>query len=125
MRQRFLAFAQSPNYPKFAAVVVFGALASILFLSLKPTSVNLLELDGFDKVQHTAAYFVLGLVTAMQVSGRRYILTLCAFWFMSGGIELIQATQPGRQGSVYDWIANLTGLLFAFMVVNWIKRVSN
>lgn len=124
MRQRFLSFTQSPYYPKLCFGIVAFALVSILFLSLKPTSVDLLDIDGFDKVQHTAAYFILGLVTSLLVSGRKYLIALCAFWLMSGGIELIQGIQPGRQASFYDWIANFTGLALAFILVRWFTRSS-
>ncbi|WP_162674493.1 VanZ family protein [Vibrio variabilis] len=92
-------------------------------LSLKPTPTNLIELDGFDKVQHAMAYFVLGLCATTIIKATRWRLVFTILWLLSGVVEVLQFMQPGRQGSIYDWLANGVGLLFAYSGACFIAKV--
>ncbi len=123
MRKSIRSLIQHPHYFKCCIAIFSSAVMSILFLSLKSTSVDLLDVDGFDKVQHAGAYFILGLITALVVRGRRYSFALITLWLMSGGVELIQALEPNRQGSVYDWGANFVGLVLAYIVSREVKKL--
>ncbi|MEZ9109830.1 VanZ family protein [Vibrio cyclitrophicus] len=122
MLKKIRSLIQHPHYLKGCIVIFSSAVMSILFLSLKSGTVDLLNVDGFDKIQHAGAYFILGLITALLVRGRQYCFALIILWLMSGCVELIQSFEPSRQGSVYDWGANFVGLVLAYIVSREVKK---
>lgn len=97
-------------------------LVGIAVLSLKPTPTTLIELNGFDKVQHAMAYLVLGLCAATIIKATRLHLVFTILWLLSGMVEVLQSMQAARQGSIYDWIANGVGLLLAYGVAYLIAK---
>lgn len=123
MHKSIHSLIKHPHYFKCCITIFLSAIVSILFLSLKSTSVELLDVDGFDKIQHAGAYFILGLFTALVCRELKYKLALIILWLISGGVELIQSLEPGRQGSMYDWIANCVGLLLAYVVTREVKKL--
>lgn len=69
--------------------------------------------DGSDKVAHFGVYFILGVLTwrALAVPrGMKALLAALAAMYVFGLVdEVHQAFVPGRDASVFDWMADLLG----------------
>lgn len=82
-----------------------------------------------DKAAHFAEYFVLGWLlfraltrTAPLASpGVRVLLVVGIGAVLAGLDELYQGMVGGREQSVVDWLADLTGLLAAALAAAWWK----
>lgn len=85
--------------------------------------------DG-DKLAHVLEYGVLGylLVRALRSTARWAaplaggLLALTIGLGIGAADELYQATIPGRDSTVHDWVADATGLLLAQMAYLLVKR---
>ncbi|WP_368084880.1 hypothetical protein [Vibrio splendidus] len=100
-----------------AKLALLCVLVGIFYLSLTPSySATVMSFEGADKIKHALAYCILGLTTSVALPQRYFVMTLTGFCIMSGGIELLQGTQVERHASLCDWLANLTGLGFAYGV---------
>lgn len=101
-------------------------LAAIAYLSLTPsTSISV----GNDKVGHFIAYCVLminmGLVTLPKMKSFRFgiLFSICYGMLM----EIGQLYVPGRTFSMYDMLANVSGVLIgvviSFLFANTLKKL--
>ena len=90
------------------AVILYAAL--IAFLSLHPTVGS--EVGNWDKLYHSAAYFVfaiLGYRVAKTESG--YLAVCTGIFTFSCSMEIAQFFIPGRDMSAQDVMANAAGIL--------------
>ncbi len=82
---------------------------------------------GLDKVAHFTAYAALAFTLALwpkaetwQLHRLRTGIIIIAIASVYGGIdELHQSFVPGRDASVYDWIADTLGVGFGMAVFAW------
>jgi VanZ family protein len=100
-----------------------AALMGLLFLASESTGLPGLP-RGTDKLLHGAAYAVLGVACLRACHGGLQRLapssTLVALALAVGyGLldELHQATVPGREASLHDWLADAAGAGFAVVLV--------
>jgi VanZ family protein len=71
---------------------------------------------GLDKVLHATEFWVFGALL-VRAFARRRPLVLIGVGAAAGAVdEWIQRSVPGRSASVYDWIADVTGVLVAVWV---------
>jgi len=95
----------------------------ILYLSLMPGNdlprVPLFNIPHFDKLIHLGFYFVLALLLIRPFSSftrRAYIYSLILASLLSGCVEILQEKIAVlRHGDIYDFLANLTGILLALL----------
>lgn len=102
----------------------------IAYLSLgKPVDIGMdLSFENIDKVKHFMAYFVLTFSWMMVLNNRKLLAknkrTLLLFLFLYGLLlEVLQMTMTTyRQGDVLDLIANLSGILFCYLIFQKIHQ---
>ena len=106
------------NTYKFIFIVCLVILMYLLLIEMAPTN------DGSlykDKLQHMVAF---GGVTfwgllAFQRYSKTVMLGLAVFGAVMEVLQLLTAT---RQPSVYDWLADLVGIILAWVVlVLWLR----
>jgi VanZ family protein len=91
---------------------------------------------GIDKVQHLAAYAVLAFCIGFRISSAGWKRRPAFFFFLTAVLasaygavdEFHQSFVPGRDASVWDWIADALGAVIgaaiAFFTVPLIRRGS-
>jgi len=85
----------------------------ILIISLAPTNGNMLG-NYFDKIVHFLMYLILGINISRTYKNKTQANQLLLISALMGFIiEIVQGYIPGRNTSIYDGLANLTGLLMA------------
>lgn len=103
---------------------VVAYVALIFVLSAQPGLSPPLHFQNSDKLAHLLEYGVLGLLLARALRasspGRSWLFTsLLALGLGLGigaGDEWFQSFVPGRDSTVFDWLADGTGLTFAQLV---------
>jgi VanZ family protein len=95
-------------------------MAAIFVESSFSTLPHLPELLSWDKLQHTAAYLLGGVLAAHAVRpSRRWAVLVVAIVSLYGvSDEIHQAFVPGRSSDVFDWVADTTGALLAVALVH-------
>jgi len=111
---------------KYSAWLFWSWLLTIWILSSLP-SANLPDYQIFslDKVLHFGVYFVLGTFFSFYLLRRKAQPRKCLLWFgvlilSALAEEYHQAYIPGRSVSVYDFLANASGLIVAVIV--WYRK---
>lgn len=80
-----------------------------------------------DKMIHFVEYGLFGFLVAGAVntrvtaSGRIFLITLLLAGLFGMLDETYQSIIPGRDSSVYDWIADVIGILLGSWVYLWLK----
>ena len=111
------------NWWKSSWFLLVGA---IVYLSLKPAShQNLVEVN--DKVGHFLAYFVLFIYTHIFFPKWKIGGAALFSFLLSCSLELLQHFSPGRTVSIWDVVANGTGVLmgiaFYLLFKKWIVKL--
>jgi VanZ family protein len=76
------------------------------------------EIHVNDKLGHTLAYLTLMISAGISFVQRKKLF-LASLLFMYGlMIEFIQGLIPGRTSSVYDLLANSTGIILGFAILS-------
>ncbi len=105
-----------------AKILFFAALVSITLGSLTPSQ-SFAGPDLNDKFLHFIAYGSLAGLGGIAWPEQRLRFTFIAVLFWGLGIELLQAIMPlGRQGSLYDGLANGGGALCACLGLYALSR---
>jgi VanZ family protein len=99
-----------PRHPALAWLPVLLWMAAIFCLSSIPRpKLPQTPFPNFDKVAHTVAYAVGGVLTARATASTLVALAIpCAFGFSD---EWHQRSVPGRDSSGADWAADCLGAL--------------
>jgi len=111
----------SPQAPKSLWRLAFGAAVAVQLVAVyAPSGPQGVEVTGLDKVVHAAIFFAPALAALMMGVPARWALGILALHAPVS--ELIQHfALPGRDGDVFDVIADLAGVvlgLLAFVVWN-------
>lgn len=99
------------------AFLVFwlSSLAAVACLSLTPKLEFPVDFWSADKLYHTGAYFLVGLLGILSFASRhgkiKAALATVAFGIT---MELLQGQVPGRTPSVADGVANAAGVIAAW-----------
>lgn len=127
-------FALTTQQLRAALVVPFlGASMTLYWLSSIPELVTPdLGFTWQDKFYHVIAYSVYGVATALAVIAikddqrvpRLRLLTLIVAMTFAASDEIHQSFVPGRDGSIYDWVADLVGVSLALLVVPRLRRLA-
>jgi VanZ family protein len=106
------------KYRQAIQIIFWVFVLSVFYFTLRPDhSVH----NGFpiDKIEHFAAYFVLGWLWSAGKglrSWRGFLLAFALLTLMGGAIELLQSTHwIARQASWLDFIANAGGAFFGLL----------
>ena len=96
-------------------------LISITFFSFYNSSFDLTrKIYHIDKLFHFIAYMILTLPSALAKLRYKYLLGLLFFNY-SLSIEILQPF-VGRNGEILDLVANLFGILTAFLIANFFRE---
>ena len=102
----------------------------ILTLSAQPYLQNPLKFHNSDKLCHLLEYGGLGILLARALRGTmRVRIALFAAMMAIGvgsligaGDEYFQSFIPGRESSVFDWMADTLGVMLAQVIYVWGAR---
>jgi len=100
---------------KFWSYVSIAVLVGITVLSLMPPKSGV-EIPSNDKINHFIAYSVLSFCCLMARFYKR-IITVLLFCIAYGVLmELVQGMVPGREQSILDIFANISGAIIGLGV---------
>ncbi len=100
----------------------FILLTLIAYLALTPVSHSASTLC-WDKINHLAAYFCLGVIADMAFrTGERLFTKILLLLAYSALIETAQRYIPARQFELYDILTNALGLLLAATFIHALKK---
>ncbi len=104
------------------AVAYMGFIFWLSAQSSLPTPPGLL---GWDKLQHSLAYMVMGLLLIRASRGSRmmWVQTLVIGTLYGASDEWHQSFVPGRTMSGHDWLADIIGLLTALAIYYIYARI--
>lgn len=104
---------QNPLLLRWVRMLFWCGCVAVGVLALLPETPRTIILDFWDKAQHIAAFFVLGVLGLLVYLGGKVkvMLGLCLY---GGSIELLQWAGGFRVGSLGDWVADLVGLALAY-----------
>ena len=80
-----------------------------------------------DKMIHFAEYGLFGYLVAkamntrVTANGPIFLITLLLGGLFGMADEIYQSIIPGRDSSVYDWIADVTGVMLGSWVYLWLR----
>ena len=109
-------------------ILVVAVLITLLiaYLSLMKVPRVQLELTHLDKLEHTLAYFVLGLswffsLKRKTILNKLIVFLICVFYGIL--LEVLQENiTTYRTGDYLDGIANSLGVCFALLIINLISK---
>lgn len=99
-------------------VVFWLVLGAVLALALLPSKSVAAYGFGYDKLNHMAAFFTLGVLARISWPHSRSILAIFALLLLGVGIEVAQY-YLGRDASVWDVLADTIGLALAVVATFW------
>jgi VanZ family protein len=104
------------NWKLFFRITWILTVIGIIILSLLPPANMNFQVYGNDKIGHTFAYAILSLNTLIVF--QRWPLWLLIFTMIFFGIflEFGQGLIPGRQPSLWDALANTTGVILGIVI---------
>lgn len=103
-------------------IVFVLALTGHTYLSLTPSVPEFVP--QFDKANHAAAYFAVGLIADWAFPSVGYLLHKGAPLFLYGLLmEILQRYVPGRTFEGLDLVANAAGLLLYAALVALIRKL--
>lgn len=102
-------------------VVFWLVLGAVLVLAFLPS--NTVSSIGFayDKLNHIAAFFALGVLARLSWANSKSLLIIVALLLVGVGIEAVQHVL-GRDASVWDVLADTIGLALAVTATIWRGR---
>lgn len=120
------------NYITYQLPWQFTMLAIFIQSSIGKISLPDFGIDWFDKILHFFAFGILGLLSAHgikhagnQFFQKNYAWTSILICIIFGATdEIHQLHVPGRYASVYDWIADILGILL-FVWIYWLWQKNN
>ncbi|MFM6934056.1 MAG: VanZ family protein [Flavobacteriales bacterium] len=100
---------------KFWSYISIGVLVGISVLSLIPPKSGV-EIPSNDKINHFIAYSILSVCCLMARFSKRIVPVL--LFCIAYGIlmELVQGMVPGREQSILDILANISGVFIGWGV---------
>jgi VanZ family protein len=106
----------SINWKLFFRITWILTVIGIIILSLLPPANMNYQLYGNDKIGHHFAYAILSLNSMLVF--QRWPKWLLIFTMIGFGIflEFGQALIPGRQPSIYDALANTSGVILGIVI---------
>ena len=106
-------------------LLIITILALVIFFSLTP-KLNIPLDGGKDKFGHFISYLVISLIPCIVfVSRKKIYVTSILICLMGIAIEVIQEKFIGRNGSVYDAMANSAGIIVGLIVGLYCKKIYN
>lgn len=97
----------------YAAFVTWGSLRPMETAPLEP----------WDKVGHLVLYSIFALLGCRIIANQRQYFYLClGIVTYSGLMEVAQSFLPGRVMSIYDFLANIAGVLLGAVMAKWLFR---
>ena len=103
-------------------VIFISYVLLVIFLSVVPQPAGIGG-NNLDKIVHAVLYGIMGVLayTAFNTMGKRIIIFI--FMFLLGiSLEFFQIYIPGRDASLYDALANATGLALSFFLC-WLYTI--
>jgi VanZ family protein len=103
-------------------VIFIAYVLLVIFVSLLPQPAGIGG-GNLDKIVHVSLYFVMGVLAyiAFNTLGKRIVMFV--FMLLLGiSLELFQKYIPGRDASIYDALANASGLALSFFLC-WLYTI--
>ncbi|HAO15068.1 MAG TPA: hypothetical protein DDE71_05865 [Tenacibaculum sp.] len=107
------------RHHKIMLLIAIFITISIAILGLVKFDSPPVKIKHFDKIEHSIAYFFLTLFWLISFRKRNSLLIIVVCFFYGILIEVSQEVfTTHRVGEYYDIIANLIGVLLAFILFN-------
>jgi VanZ family protein len=97
-------------------ITFYLLLAVVTYLSMR-SRVQGIDIQVNDKVGHALAYFVLMLNGGLAYGKDRYRKLALGLFLFGLLIEIIQGLVPGRTSSLFDLVANSSGIVFGLSIL--------
>ncbi len=104
---------QNPLLLRWVRMLFWCSYVAVGVFALLPETPRTIILDFWDKAQHIAAFFVLGVLGLLVYLGGK-VKVMWGLCLYGGSIELLQWAGGFRVGSLGDWVADLVGLVLAY-----------
>ncbi len=112
------------NNQKLVFISFILVIVGITILSLIPP-ISKINLNETDKIGHFFAYAVLTLNGLMiQKYKSKKIWMILAFIIYGGLMEFLQGFVPGREVSIWDIVANTSGVLIGFALIQLLETLN-
>lgn len=111
----------SPRDRAWATAVALFLIANLFYHGAQPYAVGAVPAP-WDKPVHMLLFFMLGTLAWVAFAGRRFwaVFVVCAV--VAGTDELAQLMNPGREVELLDWLADVTGVALAGLVLAQLRR---
>lgn len=100
----------------------------MIYGALVPNPEAVLHFKANDKLEHFAEYVIFSTIVFITISQYRktdqYIITILVSSVVGIFTEIIQLSTTTRTASIFDYLADLSGALFAMLVIRIIFLVS-
>jgi VanZ family protein len=73
---------------------------------------------------HVLVFFVLGALAWVAFAGRRFWLVFVVCAMVAGADELAQLLNPGRDVAISDWLADVTGVALAGVLMTRLRSAA-
>ncbi len=125
LRQHMLraAIAPTPRDRAWAAALVLFIMANLFYHGAQPYAVGAIPAP-WDKPVHVLVFFVLGALAWVAFAGRRFWLVFVVCAMVAGTDELAQLLNPGRDVALSDWLADVTGVTLAGVLMTWLRSAA-
>lgn len=117
-------FAPTPRDRAWAAGLVLFIIANLFYHGAQPYAVGAIPAP-WDKPAHVLVFFVLGSLAWIAFAARRFWLVVIVCALVAGTDELAQLLNPGRDVTISDWLADMTGVALAGVAMTWLRRVAS
>ena len=112
-------------------ILILILIVSLFIESSQPPAEFMNIMKNFDKIMHFSAYGCLSLLICtlcLEIKPMSYIPVISAPLFVAAlvgsGEEFYQMYVPGRQASIFDLLADISGAIMAILFVNMMIKIS-
>jgi len=96
-------------------IFYFAVLAGCV-LAFSPAEMGL-QPQLNDKLLHTVGFFIMAVLCHLAHPFNKHLILAIGLALLGLGIEIIQAYLPYRSFSLWDWVADISGVLFYFLII--------
>jgi len=100
----------------FNKLIFYFAVVSGCVLAFSPAEMGL-QPQLNDKLLHTVGFFIMAVLCHLAHPLNKHFILVSGLALFGLAIEIVQAYLPYRTFSLWDWVADISGVLFYFLVI--------
>ena len=110
------------SFKRFLQLAAWGAIVTIAVLSLVPGELRP-HTGASGYLEHVAAYIITATLLSLVYSRCSWIVIVAPLSIYAASLEIAQLYVPGRDASIFDWVAGSLGSLIGAIFVTLIQRL--